>query len=322
MMTSEPKPAAETKLEVGSAVAAKFDCESLAAVRFDWQAALSFALASELSYRSAPEAVAQAAAWGLSGCEFFDYEETQCLLAETPDVLLVAFRGTESFGDWLADLNVRSVRRPYGTLHRGFYQAFQDVAEPLTASLTQRTAAAARPLAITGHSLGGALATVAAAEYQWQFSIANIYTFGQPRVGKGTFERRFSDFGLPFYRFVNDDDVVTRVPPGFSHVGRLVRLNGKGEASFAEALSGDFESEPEPLTNEEFDLLRSQLLAQRAHDSSHDEYLHALDAHIEGLFPSFRDHKLNNYIRKIARQANRQDDSSRFRTREATSSDR
>ncbi|MCP4020862.1 MAG: lipase family protein, partial [Desulfobacteraceae bacterium] len=69
----------------------------------------------------------------------------------------------------------------------------------------------AKPLFISGHSLGGALATIAAKELYHKGGIAACYTFGSPRVGDAEW---ISSIKTPFYRLVNAADCVTMLPPG------------------------------------------------------------------------------------------------------------
>ena len=99
--------------------------------------------------------------WGLASCDFFDEADTQGFVATTADVALVAFRGSESFNDWLGNLDVASIDRPYGHVHRGFYKDFRVVQDWLFGKLSQLNKGR---IVVTGHSLGGALATVFAAE--------------------------------------------------------------------------------------------------------------------------------------------------------------
>lgn len=87
-------------------------------------------------------------------------------------------------------------------------------------------------LYITGHSLGGALAVVAAALLHADPSLDGIrrklrgvYTYGQPMVGYSDFATRFDEeFGRKLFRHVYGMDVVPRLPPRttgkFVHFGR------------------------------------------------------------------------------------------------------
>ncbi|KAL6762402.1 Alpha/Beta hydrolase protein [Haematococcus lacustris] len=95
---------------------------------------------------------------------------------------------------------------------------------------------AGRRLWVTGHSLGGAMATLTALGLKRQgYNVAGLYTFGSPRVGNAGFSRLFRDAGLwtRSYRFVNEDDAVPQVPltvMGYAHVGqRWVCVGGKCE---------------------------------------------------------------------------------------------
>jgi triacylglycerol lipase len=293
--------------------ARQFSQESLSDAHFNWRAALSLALASKLSY--ADEATVRSTAiagWGFQSCEFVEADETQCFVAAGANAVVIAFRGTESLGDWLGNLNASWTTRSYGKVHRGFLAAFQVVEAQLQSALSPL---GGRPVLLTGHSLGGALATVAAAEWQGQVPLTAIYTYGQPAVGKGAFPS-FVDqhYAGKFFRFVNDDDIVTRVPPTYRHVGRLFHFDEDGdlknqlESAAREAagavlpgIAGSVE-DPPMLSEEEFDLLRAQLLARRAEARlSGSPTLEA--AQLEGIVPSVSDHDLDQYIAKIAAKA-------------------
>ena len=74
----------------------------------------------------------------------------------------------------------------------------------------------------TGHSLGGALAVVAAARSKY---VGEVYTYGQPRVGNRKYSKQVKS---KVYRFVNNNDVVPRVPPPlvFGHQGIKFHIVG------------------------------------------------------------------------------------------------
>jgi len=81
------------------------------------------------------------------------------------------------------------------------------------------------PAFYTGHSLGAALATLAAHHRRPQA----VYTFGSPRVGDAAFLASFG--GTAIYRVVNSRDLVATLPParlGFSHVGELHYMTRDG----------------------------------------------------------------------------------------------
>ena len=107
------------------------------------------------------------------------------------------------------------------------YQQFQQENRDKQQNLKQKKV---RPLFLTGHSLGGAMATIAAAKLIHQdLPFISTYTFGQPRtmthntarIINGKVESRF-------FRFQNNNDIVTRAPArasGYSHVGSFVYIS-------------------------------------------------------------------------------------------------
>lgn len=139
------------------------------------------------------------------------------------DMAVVSFRGTQQAKDWMTNLKLdkdpvrkRSQDRPtlVGEVHRGFNRAFLSVEPQICAHLQEL---ADIPLYITGHSLGGALATLAT----WYISadaLAACYTFGSPRVGDGGLTNHFR---TPIYRIVNGADPVPFVPPAKATVDIL-----------------------------------------------------------------------------------------------------
>lgn len=128
---------------------------------------------------------------------------------------VVAFRGTQQVKDWLTNLNAEKTdihsTDPANTLllgrvHRGFNAAFLSVRQQMTDLLADEKD---MPVYITGHSLGGALATLAT-WYTNGNDLAACYTFGAPRVGDDRLAERFR---TPIYRLVNGIDPVPMVPP-------------------------------------------------------------------------------------------------------------
>ncbi|KAH7708821.1 Protein F25A2.1, partial [Aphelenchoides avenae] len=78
---------------------------------------------------------------------------------------------------------------------------------------------------VTGHSLGGALASLAAGSLAQQgiYPSANIrlYTFGQPRTGNVAYAQAIEHLVPEAYRVVHSHDIVPHVPPqgfeGYRH---------------------------------------------------------------------------------------------------------
>ena len=112
---------------------------------------------------------------------------------------------------------------------------------------------------ITGHSLGGALAVLAAARLALDIdksiykSINGLYTFGQPRVGNRVFVKALDEEIKPrYFRFVNDNDIVPRVPDRLNQYqegGSIRFFDAQGNLhedigfwfNFLERIKGSFE---------------------------------------------------------------------------------
>ena len=173
---------------------------------------------------------------GFTEVKFFEDKITQCFVASNDKFAVVAFRGSEArlrdgdsdpghiFADWLANFNFLPEEWDQGgNVHRGFKAALLEVwtdLEDYISGLQQNNL----KIWITGHSLGAALATLAADRYG---NVQGLYTFGSPRVGDQDFK---NDFNVNAYRFVNNSDIVTKVPPSsmYCHVGELRYIDSEG----------------------------------------------------------------------------------------------
>ena len=201
---------------------------------FSLQNALSLALASRLAYLQ-PYDVRLTAKddWGFTECEFFSEGNTQGFVASNPEATVVAFRGTEpnQIKDWLTDANIDPTEGPFGSrVHGGFEKAL-DEAWGSCINKMQMVHTEGKSLWLTGHSLGAALATLTAARLLADNQTVNgLYTFGQPRTGKKSFALAFDErFKGQTFRFVNNNDIVTQLPPRpYKHVGTLKYFTDKG----------------------------------------------------------------------------------------------
>ena len=157
---------------------------------------------------------------GFHDAQWWEERGAQALALRAADFSLVAFRGTEpdSANDLLADVQALLIDWPTGgRVHAGFAREFAK----LWPSLERFVAATELPIWLTGHSLGAALAILAASRIR----PANLITFGAPRVGEREFGRRLSIAGE---RVVNCCDAVCVLPPellGYRHTGRLRYLD-------------------------------------------------------------------------------------------------
>ncbi len=152
-------------------------------------------------------------------CEFVTGKSTNACIAIAPDWLVVAFRGTEPdrWEDIVTDAGLALVPWSTGLVHCGFSEAIKDVWPALTGALARLSPG--REVWFTGHSLGAALATLAADKYP---NTRGAVTFGSPRVGDGAFAAALTArMAGRMHRYVNSHDVVTHVPPplfGYKHL--------------------------------------------------------------------------------------------------------
>jgi triacylglycerol lipase len=167
---------------------------------------------------------------GLRQCAFLISEKTntKAMLVESigpPAFAVLVFRGTQrSYRDARTDLDCRILRSGGG--ETGVHKGFGNAVDSLWDDIEPHLSGLACPLFYTGHSLGAALAVVAASRRAPQA----VYTFASPRIGNEAFAASLAN--VPIHRVVDDQDTVTSLPPkllGFRHVGALQLLKGQEE---------------------------------------------------------------------------------------------
>lgn len=162
-----------------------------------------------------------------------DYNDGQCYLAgynhNNTDGLL-GFRGTENFRDWMTDFNVVRVRMETKNIpladsplvHFGFIRQYRTMDTQINQKVERMIADGMETLHVCGHSLGGALASIACIQLHHVFPELKIhcYTFGSPRPGDKAFAAVFKESVQSSYRFLNSQDPVTATPTTwrFKHV--------------------------------------------------------------------------------------------------------
>lgn len=221
--------------------------------------------ASELAYLG--EATGQPAFMKQLGLDarLVSVGNTQGWVGLSPGHVVVAFRGTESplSLDGLKDMLVTDAMNllvvPEGRLghdlaaagvgarfHKGFTDALADIWEPISAVVEAEMKRCDRPLWITGHSLGGALALLSA----WLFKrrmvpVHEVHTFGAPMVGNRAACESFNrEFAGRIHRYVNGRDPVPKLPAlslvanEFGHVDSERLLGSDPALPLSSVLSG------------------------------------------------------------------------------------
>ncbi|HEY9762487.1 MAG TPA: lipase family protein [Trichocoleus sp.] len=192
--------------------------------------------------------------------------DTQCAILPDGSGITIVFRGSESSYDWDTNLNTQQERAefdqkiiqdaivdsqekdkvyPYeggsssgALMHQGFVAAYFSVRDEIHDYIKK-----SQPIStavITGHSLGGALATLCAVDVQYNFSdkiqTIEVYTFGSPKVGNDGFRESFNRRVPNSYRFVHGMDIVPELPRwwqgGYQHVDKEFRIGQRFSLNF------------------------------------------------------------------------------------------
>jgi len=194
---------------------------------FDINLAINCAAACRTTYTDLPE----------TGCEILSRGPNGTTLVSVPGAKVLAFRGTDNIVDWVTDAKAILVRcNGYpGKVHWGFARDYRAIHEWCAATLKDISGS----VYLAGHSLGGALATLA----QTHFDLP-AYTFGCPRLASRAFR---SAWKWTQYRLVNaageSQDLVPHVPSAlcYVHVGQEIRIREDGLYSGGSFLANAFE---------------------------------------------------------------------------------
>lgn len=186
----------------------------------------------------------------------FHFDEIHCISRDQATAYVVSkensiitiFRGSEgNHLDWRRNIRAITCNRgpgKYGSVHEGFqkvtsrlwYTKFQSASiQELMQSLQRENP----KYWFTGHSQGGAAASLCAAYLQFEscLPVQGIYVFGSPRFAKQKYQIKFNQkLFNKTYRFENNNDLVVTVPPqrffSFHHVGNRIYISSAGELSF------------------------------------------------------------------------------------------
>ena len=136
--------------------------------------------------------------------------DTELYVCSDDTQVVVVFKATNSFDDWVkTNLKASHVEGPLGDVHEGFEKAYLSVAHMLLREIQKHTG---KQIYYTGHSLGGALASVAMS-YTYVGLVSQVYTYGSPRVfsrfASKAYDLLFSD---RTFRYVMGGDFIARVP--------------------------------------------------------------------------------------------------------------
>jgi hypothetical protein len=160
---------------------------------------------------------------GARSCHVYNQDGASAFLAIWPDKAILSFRGTQaqSSEDLAADFLF--LPTPYGasTVHTGFLMEINKLWPRIESDLNTEISKKSHPIPVwaTGHSLGGAMATLAGMRFEFQA----VVTFGEPPVGRNMGKMFISKRHL---RYVNGEDPISNLPEIFSaYFGEPLQLN-------------------------------------------------------------------------------------------------
>ncbi|KAI9148075.1 Lipase (class 3) [Paramyrothecium foliicola] len=149
--------------------------------------------------------------------------------------IIFAVRGSKTLRNWGTNLDykgITSLLAPGAWMHRGFYNAWREIARDVrTALFSTIIKYPDYNIVLTGHSLGGAVVTIAAAYLRAidRYEL-DLYTYGQPRVGNSKFSDFISNQPGRLYRVTHNNDIVPKMPfvlQGYAHTSPEIWLTGK-----------------------------------------------------------------------------------------------
>ena len=281
--------------------------------------AMTLADFSHLAYYGPVYIEKQLRQWGYEIFQWIEDEktDTQAFITGSESHLIVCFRGTSSGTDALVDARFLKTDAfgGRGRVHRGFQGALDSVWSQLKTAVD--SLGATKKLFICGHSLGAALAELAAHRFALgEYPVAGVYVYGSPRVGNRDFMDAYNELlEEKTFLHINNKDIVAQIPPrilGFNHLGGSPRLFDEGHAiTMIPKSRGIFEEQETEMDFEELDEATQAAIMEemKAAQQCLEDYTQSLTADIapeepaaRGLFDNIapvNDHSVDQYLHKL-----------------------
>jgi hypothetical protein len=282
--------------------------------QFDLDNARAMMWLAQLAYETAHKSKVQSIldAWQLTMHEFIRNDPGTGLPPKSACVVVaggrgatfVTFAGSDpgKIEDWVTDFDAMPSAMD---LHTGFANAVKTVWPAVEAAIKNH-GAPGQALFFTGHSLGGALAILAAARAAAEFGIQPtvVYTYGSPRNGGKMFFDEYTPLlGDSTFRLIDGTDIVPTVPPplsgGYRHVGHAIQCKTDGTFDAQTPIMAPNQNKPELVES----AIQSALADSGA--IANFQIFHGLGPgllnHLSGLLPRMvRDHVPANYFRALS----------------------
>jgi len=205
--------------------------------------ALDLAHFSQISYCSADKI----RTWACSACALRPISNLSVFTDDTTDAqayvlydpghdrIIVAFRGSSTLTNWILNFDFgKTSAYPLCdgcSVHSGFLTTWESVQDGVTNAA--KALVKAHPTAevfLTGHSMGGSLAALAAAHFDFSQNITvhGVYTYGESRTGNEAFKNFYNSGTHVSWRLTHYKDPVPHLPPmmfNFHHISTEVFYN-------------------------------------------------------------------------------------------------
>lgn len=149
--------------------------------------------------------------------------------------IVFSARGSHNVRNFIADILFKKRDCDFTSgckIHTGFADSWNEIANAATSAIKEGLQAnPGYKVVITGHSLGGAVASLAGANLRRAGMKMDIYTFGAPRAGNDAFANFANSQPGGLFRMTHIDDPVPRLPPmifGYRHSGSEYWLSNGG----------------------------------------------------------------------------------------------
>jgi predicted lipase len=141
--------------------------------------------------------------------------------------VMIAISGTQSKKDFLTDMEVLQEHEQGGMVHSGFWEEYEQIQGQILAFIRSHPMA---PVRLTGHSLGGALATYATEDAaNLENREVKLVTIGSPSPGDMRYCARFNGLVKNSVRIVHGWDFVPRLEKiNAQHVNGLLHIDNWG----------------------------------------------------------------------------------------------
>lgn len=183
---------------------------------------------------------------------FISKADIQVLALADETKICISFRGTATTLNVCNHLEfgleqIATIGNEEICVHKGFWKCIDRIWDELVIYLKNhinklKEKGISLPcLLLTGHSLGGALATLSAYRFVFDHNFHSdiqLYTFGQPRCGNEAFATALNKNVPNYYRVINYLDLIVNLPPrlmNYTHAGKIIWLDSKGELLDKEA---------------------------------------------------------------------------------------